>query len=479
MKRAKTIEPIPMNMLRHAVSALALIAVSFVGGIRSHAAESSRPNIIFIVADDMGYADTGFQGCTDIATPHLDALARSGVRCTSGYASHPFCSPSRASLMTGRYQQRFGHENNPLFNRQDTVAGLPLAETLLPKLMRDAGYATGWIGKWHLGAAECFHPLKRGFAESYGFLGGGHQYFADKLTKPDEEYFTPLERNGAVLPASEGYLTTMFGGEACAFVERHAREPFFLYLAFNCPHAPLQAPPEYLRRIHPGITDKKRRAYAAMVMAQDDAVGLLMAKLAALGLEEKTLVCFISDNGGPVGYMNNGSRNGALRGGKFNVYEGGIRVPFVLRWKGMLPAGRDYAQPVMTLDLTATALALAGGKEAKPLDGVNLIPFLRDEKSGAPHEAIYWRSGGGVLYAVRSGALKLVRRKDAQLELYDLDADIGEQRDIAAAHPADVQRLDALRAKWDAQLVQPLFPPLVHEPAGDEPIGNIRPPRKF
>ncbi len=440
-----------------------------------HAAPAQKPNIIFIVADDMGNADTGFQGCTDIATPHLDALAKSGVRCTSGYVSHPFCSPTRAGLMTGRYQQRFGHENNPLFNRDDTVAGLPLTETALPKLLRDAGYATGWIGKWHLGAAECFHPLKRGFIDAFGFLGGGHQYFADKLTKPDDEYFTPLERNGAQQAATGGYLTSMFGDEAVAFVERHAREPFFLYLAFNCPHGPLQAPEEYLRRVSGSITDKKRRVYAAMVIAQDDAVGVLMAKLAELHLEENTLVCFLSDNGGPTGYMSNGSSNGALRGGKFNVYEGGIRVPFVLRWKGTLPTGQNYDQPVISLDLTATALALAGGKPVKPLDGVNLIPHLRGEESGAPHEALYWRSGGGVLYAVRSGAMKLVRRKDGKLELYDLGADIGEQHDLAAAKPDELRKLEALRVKWDAELVPPLFPPLVHEPDGDGPIENLPP----
>ncbi len=438
---------------------------------------ASKPNIIFIVADDMGNADTGFQGCKDIATPHLDALANSGVRCTSGYVSHPFCSPTRAGLMTGRYQQRFGHENNPLFNREDTVAGLPLTETALPKLLRDAGYATGWIGKWHLGAAARFHPLKRGFTDTFGFLGGGHQYFADKLTKPDEEYFTPLERDGAALEVTNGYLTTMFGNEAVAFVERHARGPFFLYLAFNCPHGPLQAPEDYLKRVSGSITDKKRRVYAAMVMAQDDAVGTLMAKLTELNLEEKTLVCFISDNGGPTGYMSNGSSNGALRGGKFNVYEGGIRVPFVLRWKGTLPAGRDYDEPLISLDLTATALALAGGEAVKPLDGVNVIPFLRGEKSDAPHEALFWRSGGGVLYAVRSGAMKLVRRKDAQLELYDLGADIGEQRDLAAVKPDEVKRLEALRVNWNAELVPPLFPPLVHEPDGDGPIEN-RPPKQ-
>ncbi len=233
-----------------------------------------------------------------------------------------------------------------------------------------------------------------------------------------------------------------------------------------------------MNRVNSSITDKKRRVYAAMVMAQDDAVGALMAKLAELQLEEKTLVCFISDNGGPTGYMSNGSSNGALRGGKFNVYEGGILVPFVLRWKGTLPAGRDYDQPVISLDLAATAFALADAKPVKPLDGVNLIPYLRGEISGAPHEALSWRSGGGVLYAVRGGPMKLVRRKDGKLELYDLGADIGEQHDLAAAKPDEVKRLEALRVKWDSELVPPLFPPLVHEPDGDGPLGNLLPKKQ-
>ncbi len=438
---------------------------------------ASTPNVIFIVADDMGNADTGFQGCKDIATPNLDALATSGVRCTSGYVSHPFCSPTRAGLMTGRYQQRFGHENNPLFNPEDTISGLPPTETALPKMLRDAGYATGWVGKWHLGAAECFHPLNRGFNDAYGFLGGGHQYFADTLTKPQEEYFTPLQRNRDPIQEN-GYLTDLFGREAVSFVERHAREPFFLYLAFNCPHGPLQAPENYLSRVSPTITDKKRRLYAAMVIAQDDAVGKLMAKLAELQLEEKTLVCFISDNGGPTGYMSNGSSNGRRRGGKFNVHEGGIRVPFVLRWKGTLPAGKDYDQPVISLDLTATALALAGAMPVKPLDGVNLIPHLRSEKPGAPHAALFWRSGGGVLYAVRSGDMKLVRRKEGTLELYDLAADISEKNDLAAAKPDELKKLESLRVQWDSELVPPLFKPLMHEPDGDGPI-DARPPKRL
>jgi arylsulfatase A-like enzyme len=421
-------------------------------------AAQARPNIIFVVADDMGNADTGFQGCKDIPTPNLDALARSGVRCTNGYVSHPFCSPTRAGLMTGRYQQRFGHENNPVFNTADTKSGLPLTETALPKLLHEAGYATGWVGKWHLGASEAFHPMARGYTDAFGFLGGGHQYFAEGLTKPAVEYFTPLQRNRVPLEET-GYLTDIFGREAVSFVERHAKEPFFLYLAFNCPHSPLQAPENYLNRVGSGISDPKRRTYAAMVIAQDDAVGALVKKLGALGLEENTLICFMSDNGGPIGERGNGSSNGVLRAGKGTVYEGGIRVPFFLRWKGTLPAGKEYDQPVISMDFSRTALALAGGKEAdgRPMDGVNLIPFVSGQQAGAPHEALFWRTGGGDAFAVRSGSKKLVKLKDKPAELYDLAADIGESKDLAAAQPEAVKQLEALRQNWNSQLIDPVF----------------------
>jgi arylsulfatase A-like enzyme len=451
--------------MRHAFLLLLSLAIT---GLAADSA-AAKPNVIFIVADDMGYADTGFQGCKDIPTPNLDALAKSGVRCTDGYVSHPFCSPTRAGLMTGRYQQRFGHENNPVFKPGDTMAGLPVTETLLPRLLHDAGYVTGWVGKWHLGAAECFHPNTRGFTDAYGFLGGGHQYFADGLNKPDVEYYTPLQRNGKE-QAETGYLTDIFGREAVAFVEQHAKEPFFLYLAFNCPHTPLQAPDHYLNRVGSEITDEKRKVYAAMVIAQDDAVGKLMEKLRSLALEENTLICFISDNGGPVGERSNGSSNGALRAGKGTVYEGGIRVPFFLRWKGTLPSGKEYHQPVISLDLTRTALELAGGHEAggKPMDGVNLVPFLKGEKSGAPHEALFWRTGGGDQYAVRHGDMKLVLRKgEAQPELFDLAKDVGESKDLANAMPDQVKQLDALRQNWNAELVAPVFsgPPGPKQPA--------------
>ena len=443
-------------MMKLPDSALVLL-LSLVASLPA-AAAAAKPNVIFVVADDMGNADTGFQGCKDIPTPNLDALARSGVRCTNGYVSHPFCSPTRAGLMTGRYQQRFGHENNPVFDTGDTVSGLPLTETMLPKLLHDAGYATGWVGKWHLGAAECFHPMARGYTDAFGFLGGGHQYFADGLTKPKVEYFTPLQRNRETLQET-GYLTDIFGREAVSFVERHAKEPFFLYLAFNCPHTPLQAPDSYLNRVGSSITDAKRKTYAAMVIAQDDAVGKLVAKLRDLGIEENTLICFISDNGGPVGERGNGSGNGVLRAGKGTVYEGGIRVPFFLRWKGTLPAGKEYDRPVIQLDLTRTALAVADGKEAggRPMDGVNLIPFLKGDQTGAPHDALYWRQGGGSSFAVRSGNMKLVQHERQLPELYDLAADIGEKNNLASAQPETVKKLEALRAAWNSQLIAPVF----------------------
>ncbi|CAN5818663.1 hypothetical protein BH11VER1_BH11VER1_42050 [soil metagenome] len=352
-------------------------------------------------------------------------------------------------------------KNPPKYTKnhtEDNISGLPLSETALPKLLRDSGYATGWVGKWHLGASNDFHPMSRGFTDAFGFVGGGHQYFAEGLTNPKVEYLTPLQRN--MVPLTEtGYLTDIFGHEAITFVEKHSKEPFFLYLAFNCPHTPLQASEKYLSRVSQTITDTKRKTYAAMIIAQDDAVGALVQKLGELGIEENTLICFISDNGGPIGEHGNGSSNGALRDGKGSVYEGGIRVPFFLRWKGTLPSGKEYPKPVISLDLTKTALALAGGKEAdgKAMDGVNLIPFLQDKQTGAPHEALYWRTGGGDKYAVRSGALKLVKLKDKPAELYDLASDVSESHDLSSTQPESLKILEALRVSWNAELIAPVF----------------------
>lgn len=432
-------------------------AVALLFGFRCGAADG--PNILVILADDLGYADVGFQGCKDIPTPHLDRLAKSGIRCTDGYVSHPFCSPTRAGLMTGRYQQRFGHENNPKWLPEDTVAGLPLTEETLPQLMKKAGYITGMVGKWHLGAHPQFHPCARGYDEYFGLRGGGHDYFEHNLFKSEPEkaeateYKIPLHRNREPVEESE-YLTDAFGREAAAFVSRHKGERWFLYLAFNAPHTPLQAPQVYLDRVK-GIAGEKRRTYGAMVCAMDDAVGRTMDAVRESGREKDTLVFFFSDNGGPVTVTE--ASNAPLRGAKGDVHEGGIRVPFLVSWPGVLQPG-EYGQPVCSIDVLATSIALAGVPEpGKALDGVNILPFLKGERPGMPHERLFWRTGGGSTYAVREGSWKLVCPKDGQPALYDLSKDIGESEDLAAARPEKLEELLKAYRGWDAELIQPIF----------------------
>jgi len=417
-----------------------------------------RPNIIVILTDDMGSADVGFQGCKDIPTPNLDSLARTGVRCEAGYVSHPFCSPTRAGLMTGRYQQRFGHENNPVYDPKDTGLGLPLGEVTLPQVLKQAGYVTGMVGKWHLGAAPHFHPLKRGFDEYYGFVGGGHDYFKAAAEGEAREYLIPIESNGKPAALTE-YLTDALSGAAAAMVRRHRDRPFFLYLAYNAPHTPLQAPEKYLGRFA-SIDDPRRRSYAAMVSAVDDGVGLVLAALRETGLERDTLIFFLSDNGGPVGQASNGSSNAPLANGKGSVFEGGIRVPFVVRWPSRLPAGAVYSEPVICLDILPTAAAAAGAAmpAGRGIDGVNLLPHLAGENRAPPHETLFWRAGGGAAWAVRTGRYKLLKRAaGAEPALYDLETDIGEWADLAAAQPERVRQMQKRYDDWNGGLVAPLW----------------------
>jgi len=418
-------------------------------------AASPRPNILFLVGDDMGYADVGFHGCKDIPTPNLDSLAASGVRFTSGYVSGPYCSPTRAGLLTGRYQTRFGHEFNP----GGAGSGLPLTEQTIADRLKAAGYVTGLVGKWHLGAQPQFHPQERGFDEFYGFLGGAHDYF----------------RSAGILrgtaPVAElDYTTDAFGREAVAFIERHRGEPWFLYLAFNAVHTPMQATDERLAKF-PNEADEKRRTYDAMMLAMDEAIGRVRKKLAETGLEQNTLVCFISDNGGPTmpGTTINAARNTPLRGSKRTTLEGGIRVPFVVSWPGRLKPG-VFALPAIQLDLTATALAAAGvpiGQDSN-LEGVNLLPFLAGEKTGTPHEALYWRFGQQM--AIRLGDYKLLRYDSnadtltgarnqpvTPAKLYDLAADIGETKDLAAAMPSKMKELQSKWDAWNVANVKPLW----------------------
>lgn len=415
--------------------------------------DSRPPNILLIVGDDMGYADVGFHGCTDIPTPHLDSLARSGVICSQGYVSGPYCSPTRAGLLTGRYQQRFGHEFNPSGPEQ----GLPITQSTIADRLQGAGYVTGLVGKWHLGAGKQMHPQQRGFSEFFGFLGGSHSYFEPagflRGTEPIDEM---------------DYATDAFANEATAFVDRHQAKPWFLYLAFNAVHTPMDATDERLAKFS-HITDKKRRTYNAMMLAMDDAVGAVITKLAETNQAQDTLVMFISDNGGPTmpGVTVNGSVNAPLRGSKRTTLEGGIRVPFVVSWPGRLKPAR-FEKPVIQLDLAATAIAAAGLQNDPNLDGVNLIPFLDESQSQPPHEALYWRLGKQM--AVRSGDYKLVRYdsnadtltgKNNQpvsvAKLYNLADDIGETKDLAMAMPEKVAELQAKWDAWDVDNVAPLW----------------------
>ncbi len=413
-----------------------------------------RPNVVVIVTDDLGYADAGFQGSERVRTPNLDAMADGGVLFESGYVTHPYCSPSRAGLLTGRYQQRFGYENNPAYDPTDTSLGLPVGELTLGDALRGVGYRTGYVGKWHLGAAPRFHPQERGFDEFFGFLGGGHEYFARVTQNLDAEYTGSLERNGERV-ASDGYLTDHLTREAVAFVRRARDSPFLLVVSYNAPHTPYQAPAERCEGVTPGSS--ACRTYRAMVEAVDDGVGDLRAVLRELGIANETLLFFLSDNGGQT--LFECADNAPLRGRKARLFEGGVRVPFLAEWTGRLPAALRYRPPVSSLDVFATAAALAGVSEMPhPLDGRNLVPLLSQSGAQAaspPPRALFWRTGGGDRWAVREGRWKL---HGPEPRLYDLEADVGESRELSAANPAVVNRLRDAYAQWNEQLIEPLWP---------------------
>lgn len=413
--------------------------------VLSAAEAPAKPNVLVIVADDLGYGDLGFQGGQEIPTPHLDRLAADGVKFTSGYVSGPYCSPTRAGLLTGRYQQRFGHEFNPGPAPDPAQKiGLPLEEKTIADRFRAAGYRTGLVGKWHLGNAPEFHPQQRGFEEFYGFLGGAHPYF------PGSPKNNPILRGTKTVDDPE-YLTDAFAKEAVAYIDRHKADPFFLLLTFNAVHNPQHAKPEHLERFK-GISDERRRTYAGMLAAMDDAVGNVLGKLKSEKLEQNTLVVFISDNGGPEV---NGSTNGPLRGQKAQTWEGGVRIPFVVKWPATIPAGGEYHQPVIQLDILPTALAAIGQPVAdKNLDGVNLLPFLKGESPGAPHERLYWRFGPQT--AIRQGDWKLVKGTGVDApQLFNLKTDIGEKTDLSSAEPAKFQELQTAWNEWNGTLVEP------------------------
>lgn len=453
-----------------------------------HAADAfhQRPNILFIVADDLGYGDLGCYGGKDIPTPHLDALAAGGVRFTSGYVTAPMCAASRAALLTGRYQTRFGFEFNPIgAKNEEPGIGLPLGEKTIADRLRDAGYATALVGKWHLGGTAPFHPQRRGFDEFFGFLHEGHYFVPPpwqgvttwlrrktlpdgsqgRWTSPDGRivwsthlgYHEPdYDADNPILrgsqPADErANLTDAFTRESCDFIARHMTQPWFLYLAYNAPHSPMQGTDAYMAKFA-HIEDIHRRIYTAMVSHLDDSVGTVMAKLRETGMEENTLVFFVSDNGGPTKELT--SSNAPLRGGKGELLEGGIRVPFIMSWKGRIKP-RVLDAPVISMDAVATALELgrANAKPANP-DGRSLLPLLTGVTDETPHAALFWRVANK--NAVRQGDWKLIRERGAW-QLYNLANDIGEAKDLAPGEAKRVAELTSLWSEWNAKQVEPLW----------------------
>lgn len=403
-------------------------------------ADESRPNVIVILGDDLGWGEFDDDEAGDLPTPHIDSIATNGIRFPQGYVSGPYCSPTRAGLMTGRYQTRFGHEFNP-----GRIHGLSLEEKTFADRLKSAGYATAAIGKWHLGNSPEFYPTRRGFDEFYGTLNNTPYYHPQLVDSRKSEEPQRVDEEGF-------YTTDAFTRRAVEWIGEHKDEPFFLYLPYNAQHAPLQATQKYLDRFK-DISDEKRRTFAAMLAAMDDGVGAVLSALKEHQLEERTLVVYFTDNGGPTAQTT--SNNLPLRGFKATTNEGGVRVPFYMQWKGRLPAGKVYEHPIIQLDLLPTALAAAGVEapaDAK-LEGVNLLPYLTGEKTEAPHESLFWRFGKQ--WAIRQGDWKLVasRIDDNKPQLFNLADDIGEAKDLAAEQPEKVATLQAAWDKWDADNV--------------------------
>jgi arylsulfatase A-like enzyme len=415
-----------------------------------HAAEQTKPNVIVFLCDDVGYGEFGFQGNKQIPTPHIDSIAKDGVRFTNAYVAATYCSPCRAGLLTGRYPTRFGHEFNPGGAKES--AGLSPNEKTMADRLKAIGYATACVGKWHLGRGGKFIATARGFDEFYGTAENSPFFnppnFIDTRVSQD---ITPVKDDAF-------YTTDAYATRAVDWISKQKDKPFFLYLPFNAQHAPLQATEKYLKRFPDLQGDRK--IFAAMMSAMDDAVGAVLKQVKEMGREENTLVFFLSDNGGPT--KSTTSMNGPLRGFKMTTLEGGTRVPFCMRWKGKINAGTTFDQPIQNLDILPTALAAAGGK-ADPgwkLDGVDLMPYLSGAEKSPPHEVLYWRFGEQ--WAIRKGDWKLCANNiDGvnNVKLFNLKDDIGEATDLTGSQPEKVKELTTLWKNWSAEQAAPAWTP--------------------
>ena len=414
---------------------------------------STKPNVIIILSDDAGYADFGAYGGREIPTPHIDSLIDAGVKFTNAYVSASVCAPSRAGLLTGRYQQRFGFENNmsgnPAKGFTEVDMGLDPKETTFADEMKGNGYRTLAIGKWHLGEEEKHFPLNRGFDEFYGFLGGHRNFFQIKGKVSKEQV---IYDNRSIIPENRvTYLTDMWTDKAVSFMKQKSDKPFFIYLAYNAVHTPVDAKKEYWDKFS-FITDSGRRSYAALMASLDDNIGRLRRTLKENNYDDNTLILFLNDNGGAT---TNFSDNGSLRGMKGSKWEGGIKVAMGMIWKNNLPVSATYNYPVSSLDLLSTTLAAINGKQVgkNQLDGKNLLPYIKGKIKTAPHETLFWRRG--VSAAVREGDWKLIRVAENPILLFDLSKDESEARNLAKENPEIVKRLLLKLKDWEKGLSKP------------------------
>ena len=411
-------------------------------GIPSIISAEDKPNIVIILTDDQGYADVSYNPHSppEVRTPNIDALAHSSVICTQGYTSGHVCSTTRAGLMTGRYQQRFG-----IYTAGEGGSGVPLDEVFIPQRLKTAGYVSGALGKWHLGLTEEYHAMNRGFDEFYGFMGrGAHPYFDHSdMDHPIYRGLKPIKE--------EGYLTTRITEEAVSFINRHKEEPFFLYVAYNAVHSPPEAPDEDIKNV---TGNKKRDTLMAMIKHLDLGVGEIVSSLKKHNIFDNTLLIFLTDNGGSKTMSAN---NAPLRGFKQMDYEGGVHVPFIVSWPAQLKGGKKCEVPMWSIDLFATALDAAGlpMPKEKALDGKSILPALKGETEKL-HDEFYWSSAGEKgKWAIRSGNWKLVAEKK-RIELFNLKKDLSETTDLAAKHPKVVSELTAKYNAWLDEMADPV-----------------------
>jgi arylsulfatase A-like enzyme len=477
------------------------------------------PNIVVIVADDLGYNDLTFAGGGVangvVPTPNIDGIAAAGVEYTRGYTGNATCAPSRAAIMTGRYPQRFGFEFTPApkafmrliaYMRRDEPRppvyfadreadvpameqeGIPSSEITIAELLRDHGYHTLGFGKWHLGEAPAMRPIAKGFDEYLGFLSGASMY----LDKDDPDAvnsvqdFDPIDqflwanlvfavrKDAGKRFKPDAYMTDYLAREASTAIAANKNRPFFLYLAFNAPHTPLQALRSDYEALS-GISDHTLRVYAAMIRALDRGVGTVLEALRTNGLEENTLVLFTSDNGG-ADYVGLPDLNKPYRGWKMTFFEGGVHTPFFAKWPARLAAGQRYPAPVAHVDIFATAAGAAGAPlpADRKIDGVDIVKLVRGEAQGRPHGAVFWRSGHYRTILADDWKLQ-VSERPKKTWLFDLDNDPTEQHDLSAQRPDKLKELSAILAEYDGQMVKPIWPALIEGAIAIDHPANVAP----